>query len=128
MKRFSYKPDLTADPSKNTSVTECLIENVIQRTSTITQSKKTYSQLVLFNPNHANCADVSSERNGKTKSGQCHARYTRERWCQTRMLSIDSPAFKSECHQKDPSLRRPGATNSVLSWLIISPGFHNIPA
>ena len=108
MKRFSYKPDLTADPSKNTSVTECLIENVIQRTSTITQSKKTYSQLVLFNPNHANCADVSSERNCKTKSGQCHARYTRERWCQIRMLSIDSPAFKSACHQKDPSLRRPG--------------------
>ena len=99
-----------------------------KETSTITQSKKTYLHFVLFNPNHANCADVSSERNGKTKSGQCHARYTLERWCQTRMLSIDSPAFKSECHQKDPSLRRPGATNSVLSWLIISPGFHNIPA
>ena len=31
MKRFSYKPDLTADPSENTSVTECLIENIIQR-------------------------------------------------------------------------------------------------
>ena len=63
MKHFSYKPDLVADPSENTSVTECLIE-----------------------------------------------------------------MSKSECHQKDPSLRRPGATNSVLSWLIISPGFHNIPA
>ena len=87
----------------------------------------TYLQLVLFNPNQGTCADISSERNGKTKSGQCHARYTRERWCQTRMLSIDSPAFKSACHQKDLSLRRSGAPNSVLSWLIISPGFHNIP-
>ena len=99
-----------------------------KETSTITQSKKTYSQLVLFNPNHADCADVSSERNGKTKSGQCHTRYTRERWCQTRMLSIDFPPFKSACHQKDLSLRRSGAPNSVLSWLIISPGFHKIPA
>ena len=40
----------------------------------------TYLQLVLFNPNQGTCADISGERNGKTKSGQCHARYTRERW------------------------------------------------
>ena len=66
MKRFSYKPDLTTDPSKNTSVTECFIENIIQRNLYHYTIKMTYLQLVLFNPNQGNCVDVSSERNGKT--------------------------------------------------------------